>query len=112
MKKKFILNFCPTGMIPMKDMTPYVPIMVEEVIDQVLEAAGSGVNMVHLHARDPESGDPTYKKDYYAHIIKAIRKEYPDLIICVTPVAEPFQSLRNVQKCLTSMVNSSQTLGA
>ena len=100
MKSKFILNFCPTGMIPTKDMTPYVPITIEEVIDQVLEAASSGVNMVHLHARDPESGDPTYKKDYYAHIIKAIRKEYPDLIICVTTSGRNFSEFEKRSEVL------------
>lgn len=98
--KKFILNFCPTGMIPTKDMTPYVPIMVEEVIDQVLESAGSGVNMVHLHARDRESGDPTYKKGYYAEIIRAIRQEYPDLIICVTTSGRNFSEFEKRSEVL------------
>jgi uncharacterized protein (DUF849 family) len=99
-KKKFILNFCPTGMIPMKDMTPYVPIMVEEVIDQVLKASGSGVNMVHLHARDPESGNPTHKKEYYGHIIRAIRKVYPDLIICVTTSGRTFSEFEKRSEVL------------
>ncbi len=59
---KFILNFTPTGMIPTKEMTPNVPVQPEEIIQQVSEAAELGVNMVHLHARSPETGEPTYKK--------------------------------------------------
>jgi 3-keto-5-aminohexanoate cleavage enzyme len=87
-------------MIPTKDITPCVPITVEEVIDQVLESAGSGVNMVHLHARDPESGDPTYKKGYYADIIRAIRQEYPNLIICVTTSGRTFSEFEKRSEVL------------
>ena len=31
MENKFILNFTPTGMIPTKEMTPYVPVMPDEI---------------------------------------------------------------------------------
>ena len=71
---KFILNFTPTGMIPTKSMTPNVPLTPEEIISQVLEAAELGVNMVHLHARDHDTGEPTYKKEMYGEIISGIRK--------------------------------------
>ena len=64
--EKFILNFTPTGMIPTRQMTPYVPIHINEIIEQVLEVAEIGVNMVHLHARNSENGEPTYKKTIYA----------------------------------------------
>ena len=84
MGKKFILNFTPTGMIPTKKMTPHVPILIEEIVEQVLEVAKLGVNMVHLHARDPVTEEPTYKKKFYKKMIRAIRSEYPDLLICVT----------------------------
>ena len=35
---KYIINFTPTGMIPTKEQTPYVPISVSEIIEEVLEA--------------------------------------------------------------------------
>lgn len=81
---KFILNFTPNGMIPTKEMTRHVPISPKEIIDQILEAADLGANMVHLHARDPESGIPTYRKKLYAEIITGIRKHQRDLVICVS----------------------------
>jgi 3-keto-5-aminohexanoate cleavage enzyme len=90
MDKKFIFNFTPTGMIPTKEMTPHVPIQAEEIVEQVLEVAGFGVNMVHLHARDHVTGDPTYKKEYYADIIRPIRAVYPDLVIGVTTSGRTF----------------------
>ena len=84
MENKFILNFTPTGIIPTKEMTPYVPVMPDEIVEQVLEATELGANMVHLHARDPETGQPTYKKEVYADIIRGIRNKNKALVLCVS----------------------------
>lgn len=100
MSKKFILNFAPTGMIPTKKMTPYVPVAVNETIEQVLEAAELGANMVHLHARDPFTGEPTYKKEFYADIIREIRSHFPRLIICVTTSGRNFSEFEKRSEVL------------
>ena len=78
-----IINFTPTGMIPTKEMTDNVPISVDEIVDNISSCIDIGINMVHVHARDGE-GKPSYKKEIYAKIIEGIRKEYPDLVICVS----------------------------
>lgn len=80
----FILNFTPTGMIPIKDMTPYVPISVSEIVEDVHEATEIGITMVHLHAREESTGVPTYKKEIYAQIVEGIRKYAPELVICLS----------------------------
>lgn len=90
MDKKFLLNFTPTGLIPTKEMTPKVPIEPGELIEQVLEAAELGANMVHLHAREPDTGVPTYKKEIYAEIISGIRKKNRGLILCVSTSGRHF----------------------
>ena len=90
MAKKFIMNFTPTGLIPTKEMTVKVPVTPEEIIEQVLEAAELGANMVHLHAREPDTGLPTYKKEVYAEIITGIRKKNRELIICVSTSGRQF----------------------
>ena len=90
MNDKFIFNLTPTGMIPTKEMTEHVPIQPEEIINQVLEAAELGVNMVHLHARDRDTGIPTYKKEIYSEIISGIRKKNKDLVLCVSTSGRNF----------------------
>jgi len=60
---KLIINFTPTGMIPTKEMTPHVPISVNEIIEDVHRAYELGITMTHIHARDEKSGVPTYKKE-------------------------------------------------
>ena len=84
MDSRFILNFAPTGLITTRSMTPKVSISPAEIAREVLETAELGANMVHLHARDPESGEPTHRKEIYAEIIRSIRRENKTLVIGVS----------------------------
>lgn len=93
MADKLIINYTPTGMIPTKKMTPFVPISVSEIIEDVQQASEIGITMVHLHARDPISEEPTYKKEIYAKIIEGIRKFDPNLVICVSLSGRTFSKL-------------------
>lgn len=79
-----IINFTPTGMIPMKSMTPHVPVTVNEIVEDVRQACKIGITMVHLHARDEETGIPTYKAEVFGRIIEGIRAFDRELVICVS----------------------------
>lgn len=80
---ELIVNFCPTGMVPTKAMTPHVPVSVHEVIEQSCAALERGVAIVHLHARDAD-GKPTYRGEIYEDMILGIRRHHPDAITCVS----------------------------
>jgi 3-keto-5-aminohexanoate cleavage enzyme len=82
--KDLVINFAPTGLIPTREMTPHVPITVTEIVEDVHQAVEIGITMVHLHARDEKSGEPTFKLEIYGRIIEGIRKFSKDLIICVS----------------------------
>ena len=111
-----IINFTPTGMIPTKEMTPYVPITVSEIVEDVHEAWEIGITVVHLHARG-ENGEPTYKAEIYRNIIEGIRKFSKELVICVSlsgrtfkefeKRAEPLQLDGNVKPDMGSLTLSS-----
>jgi 3-keto-5-aminohexanoate cleavage enzyme len=79
-----IINFTPTGMIPTKKMTPHVPIKIDEIVTQVLEAADIGITCVHLHARDEVTERSEYRSEVYGEIIAGIRKFKQDLVLCVS----------------------------
>ena len=87
-----IINFCPTGMIPTKEMTPHVPITPQEIAEDVKRAVDIGITMVHLHARD-DNERPTWLKERYADTIYRIRKFAPELIICVSTSGRSFERL-------------------
>lgn len=99
MAKKIIVNLTPTGMIPTREMTPYVPITPKEIIEAVIQSADIGANLVHLHARD-ESGKPTYKKEIYGQIIAGIRKERPDLALGVSCSGRDFNEFEKRSEVL------------
>jgi hypothetical protein len=79
-----ILNFAPTGMVLTKKMTPHVPVGLQEIIEEVHAAYEAGITIVHLHARDEETGEPTYRAEHYARLIAGIRRWAEDLVICVS----------------------------
>ncbi len=80
---KIAINFCPTGMVPTKAITEFVPISSTEIIEQVHEAYGLGITIAHLHAR-LENEQPTHLKSYNRDIFEGIKKHCPDLIICAS----------------------------
>lgn len=98
--RKFILNFSPTGMIPTKTMTSHVPVTPQEIVVQVLEAISLGANMIHLHARDSKTGEPTYKKETYQKIIEGIRKHDKQIILGVSTSGRTYYEFEKRSECL------------
>jgi 3-keto-5-aminohexanoate cleavage enzyme len=90
---ELIVNFTPTGMIPTKEMTHHVPVGVDEIVDEVHRAFEIGITMVHLHARDGQTGVPTYRADVYGPIIEGIRSFSTDLVLCVSLSGRNFKEL-------------------
>jgi uncharacterized protein (DUF849 family) len=81
--KDVIVNLTPTGMIPTKKDSVHTPIDPSEIIEDVLGCCELGVTMVHVHARDKE-GQPEWRPEIFEKIIYGIRKQFPEIIICVT----------------------------
>ncbi len=87
---RIVVNFAPTGMIPKKEHTPYVPISSNEIIEDVHKAWEAGITLVHLHIRDEVTESPDYKKENFGKIINGIRKFAPELIICTSTSGRRF----------------------
>jgi 3-keto-5-aminohexanoate cleavage enzyme len=107
-----IINFCPTGMVPTKALTPYVPESPAEIIEQVHEAYELGITIAHLHARD-EAGVPAWHKEIYARIFEGVRVYCPELLICGStsgrnfPEFEKRSALIELQPDMASLTLSS-----
>ncbi len=80
---KLIIKLAPTGMIPTKRDTPYVPVTTEEIVRDTHKAYRLGASVVHVHARD-EQGRPTHRREYFEKIFREIKKKCSDIIICAT----------------------------
>lgn len=97
---KVIINFTPTGMLPTREMTPHVPVSVQQIVEDVHQAVEIGITMVHLHARDEITGAPTYKAEVYERIIAGIRSFAKELIICVSLSGRNFNTFQQRSEVL------------
>jgi 3-keto-5-aminohexanoate cleavage enzyme len=100
LNSKYVLNFAPTGMIPTKEMCPHVPLTPQEIVKDIFSVLELGVNMVHIHARDPETGSPTFSKEVYREIIRNIRKYNKDIILGVSTSGRFFNEFAQRADCL------------
>lgn len=96
-----IVNFTPTGMVPTKEMTPHVPITVDEIVEQVHEATELGITLVHLHARSETTGQPTWEVGIYARIFEGIRKYCPELVLCASLSGRNFNEFEKRSEVLS-----------
>jgi len=101
--KKLIINFTPTGMIPTKEMTPFVPITPNEIIEQVHEAFDLGITMVHLHARDSKTEQPTHKMEEYSLILEGVRRHCKSLVTCLSLSGRSVNEFEQRSECLELM---------
>ena len=53
---KVIITCAVTGSIHTPSMSPHLPVTPDEIANAAIGAAEAGAAIVHLHARDPETG--------------------------------------------------------
>ena len=80
-----IINVCLSGAVPTKDITSFVPIGEDEIIENAIDVFDAGARIVHIHAFD-KKGKATWNASVFERIIAGIRAERPELICCVSLV--------------------------
>ena len=73
MDNKVILSCAITGSIHTPTMSPYLPFSPEDIARQASEAAEAGAAILHLHARDPKTGEPSGDPAVYLQFLPAIK---------------------------------------
>jgi uncharacterized protein (DUF849 family) len=73
MDKKVIISCAITGAIHTPTMSPYLPFSPQDIARQAIEAAEAGAAILHLHARDPETGEPNGDPAVYMQFLPAIK---------------------------------------
>jgi uncharacterized protein (DUF849 family) len=67
-----IITCAITGSIHTPTMSPYLPITLDQIVAEAIDAAEAGAAIIHLHARDPKtglpSGDPALFMDFLPRI--------------------------------------------
>jgi uncharacterized protein (DUF849 family) len=84
MKRKVMICCAITGGSENYKRSKAVPITPEQIATSAIEAAHSGASVVHIHVRNPETGEASMDVARYREVYEAVRTAVPDLIINLT----------------------------
>jgi uncharacterized protein (DUF849 family) len=80
---KVIISCAVTGSVHTPTMSPHLPVTPEEIASQSISAAEAGASVLHLHARDPETGKPSADPELFMRFLPVI-KQSTDAIVNIT----------------------------
>ncbi len=83
MTRKIIITCAVTGSIHTPSMSPYLPVTTDEIATAAIGAAEAGASVLHLHARDPETGKPSADIGVFRQFLPRI-KQATDAVINIT----------------------------
>jgi uncharacterized protein (DUF849 family) len=89
--RKIIITCAVTGAIHTPSMSPHLPITPDQIVSEALAAAKAGAAILHLHARDPETGRPDQTPEAFARFLPRI-KQQAGAVINLTTGGSPFMS--------------------
>ncbi|HNP35058.1 MAG TPA: 3-keto-5-aminohexanoate cleavage protein [Woeseiaceae bacterium] len=75
MNDKVIITCAVTGSIHTPTMSPYLPVTPDEITEQAVAAANAGAAILHLHARNPETGQPTADPGVFMQFLPRIKAQ-------------------------------------
>lgn len=91
MNEKRIITAAITGSVHTPTMSPYLPITPKEIADEAVRACEAGAASVHIHVRDPETGEPSSSLALFKEVATNI-KDRCDVIIGLTSGGNYLQS--------------------
>ena len=87
-KNRVIITCAITGSIHTPSMSPYLPVTPEQIADSGIGAAEAGAAIVHLHARNPETGRPDQSPEAFMRFVPRI-KQRTNVVINLTSGGAP-----------------------
>ncbi|MBW1868429.1 MAG: 3-keto-5-aminohexanoate cleavage protein, partial [Deltaproteobacteria bacterium] len=70
--EKLIITAAVIGSTPTKEKSPHVPYRPSEIAEEALRCWRAGAAVVHVHVRDPETGEPAFEKDLFAEVVERV----------------------------------------
>jgi len=80
---KRIITAAITGSIHTPSMSPHLPITPDQIADEAVRAYEAGAAVAHIHARNPETGQPSADVNLYREIAAKIKSRC-NIILCIT----------------------------
>ncbi|MGO9120367.1 MAG: 3-keto-5-aminohexanoate cleavage protein [Desulfomonilaceae bacterium] len=86
--EKLIITVAVTGSLTTRQNNPNLPHTPQEIAKSAIDSYKAGASIVHMHVRDPLTGERAHKAELFEETIRIIRNEC-DLIINVTTGVGP-----------------------
>lgn len=80
---QLIITAAIVGSRPTKEMNPAVPYTPEEIANEAIACWRAGAAIVHIHVRDPETGEPSHDLALFQEVMERIRSAC-DILINLT----------------------------
>jgi uncharacterized protein (DUF849 family) len=85
---KVIVTAALTGGGSTPTMSPYLPITPQQLADEAVRVYEAGGAIAHIHVRDPETGQPSSKLEYFREIATRVKSRC-NIILCFTTGGTP-----------------------
>lgn len=93
MQDKVIITCAVTGSIHTPSMSPHLPVTPDEIAAAAIGAAEAGAAVIHLHARDPQTGQPDQTPEAFARFLPRI-KQACDAVVNLTTGGAPWMTVK------------------
>jgi len=90
--RKVIVTCACTGAIHTPSMSPHLPVTPDEIIADAIDAAEAGAAILHLHARNPETGKPDQTPEAFGRFLPQI-KQRTSAAINITTGGSPYMKV-------------------
>ena len=80
---KRIITAAITGAIHTPGMSSHLPITPDEIANEAVRAYEAGAAVAHIHARDPQTGQPSSDVNLYQEIASKVKSRC-NIILCIT----------------------------
>jgi uncharacterized protein (DUF849 family) len=84
MAQEVVVTCAVTGSHRNYHKHPNFPITPKQIADACLEARAAGAAVVHIHVRDPKTGEPTGDPALFREVVERIRDSGSDVLINLT----------------------------
>jgi uncharacterized protein (DUF849 family) len=87
--RKVVITCAVTGAIHTPSMSPHLPVTPDAIIAEAVAAAEAGAAVLHLHARDPQTGKPDQTPEAFGRFLPRI-KQQTSAAINITTGGSPY----------------------
>jgi uncharacterized protein (DUF849 family) len=84
MKQRVVLTCAVTGAGDTARKSPHVPVTPAAIAAACLEAAAAGASVVHVHVRDPETGQGGRDPAHFREVVARVRDSGTDIVLNLT----------------------------